>query len=67
MFGLDQLFDFDKNGKLDAFERAAEMTFLYSAEEAARESDGRYGRQKGFDQYGSENCFEKDDSDWEDN
>ena len=73
MFGLDQLFDFDKNGKLDAFERAAEMTFLYSAEEAARESDRRYGRQKGFDQYGSENCFEsescfeKDDSDWEDN
>jgi hypothetical protein len=23
MFGLDQLFDFDRNGKLDAFERAA--------------------------------------------
>ena len=44
MFGLYQLFDFDKNGKLDAFERAAEMTFLYSAEEAARESDRRYGR-----------------------
>ncbi len=67
MFGLDQLFDFDKNGKLDAFERACEMTFLYKAEEASRESDRRYGRQKGFDIYGSENCFEQDDSDWEDN
>ena len=28
MFGLDLLFDLDKNGKLDAFERAAEMAFL---------------------------------------
>ena len=28
MFGLDLLFDLDKNGKLDAFERAAEMEFL---------------------------------------
>lgn len=33
MFGLDQIFDFDRNGKLDAFERAAEMAFLCSAEE----------------------------------
>ena len=28
MFGLDLLFDFDRNGKLDAFERAAELDFL---------------------------------------
>ena len=28
MFGLDLLFDFDKNGKLDGFERAAQMDFL---------------------------------------
>ena len=28
MFGLDLLFDLDKNGKLDAFERAAEMECL---------------------------------------
>ena len=28
MFGLDLLFDFDKNGKLDAFERAAQLDFL---------------------------------------
>lgn len=28
MFGLDLLFDFEKNGKLDAFERAAQMGFL---------------------------------------
>lgn len=28
MFGLDQLFDFDRNGKLDAFEQAARLDFL---------------------------------------
>lgn len=28
MFGLDLLFDFDRNGKLDAFERAAQLDFL---------------------------------------
>ena len=66
MFGLDQLFDFDKNGRLDAFERASEMAFLYNAEEASGESDRKYGRRKGFDIYGSENSFEKNDSDWED-
>ena len=62
MFGLDQLFDFDKNGKLDAFERASEMTFLYSAEEAAEKSAGRYDDNIGFDKYGDV----KEDIDWED-
>ena len=62
MFGLDTLFDFDKNGKLDAFERAAEMAFLSRAEEASRKSDRRYGDKTGLDRYGSE----KDDSDRED-
>jgi hypothetical protein len=63
MFGLDQLFDFNGNGKLDAFERACEMTFLYNAEEASGKPDRRYGDHTGFDKYGSE----KDDNDWEDN
>ena len=63
MFGLDQLFDFNGNGKLDAFERACEMTFLYNAEEASGKPDRRYGNHMGFDKYGSE----KDDNDWEDN
>ena len=63
MFGLDQLFDFNGNGKLDAFERACEMTFLYNAEEASGKPDRRYGDYTGFDNYGSE----KDDNDWEDN
>ena len=66
MFGLDQLFDFDKNGRLDVFERAAEMTFLYSSEEESRKSGRRYGEKKGFDEYGSGYSFENDDSDWED-
>jgi hypothetical protein len=69
MFGLDQLFDFDRNGKLDAFERAAEVAFLYSAEGASRKADRRYGDQAGFDRYGSnyyyssEYSSEEDDSD----
>ena len=63
MFGLDQLFDFNGNGKLDAFERACEMTVLYNAEEASGKPDRRYGDHTGFDKYGSE----KDDNDWEDN
>lgn len=63
MFGLDQLFDFNGNGKLDAFERACEMTFLYNAEEASGKPDRRYGDHTGFDKYGSE----KDDNDWEGN
>lgn len=63
MFGLDQLFDFNGNGKLDAFERACEMTFLYNTEEASGKPDRRYGDHTGFDKYGSE----KDDNDWEDN
>lgn len=67
MFGLDQLFDFNGNGKLDAFERACEMTFLFNAEETSGKSDRRYGNQTGFDKYGSENSFEDDDNDWEDN
>lgn len=62
MFGLDQLFDFDKNGRLDAFERASEMAFLYSAEEASGKSGKRHGDKTDFDKYD----FEKDDSDWED-
>ena len=62
MFGLDQLFDFDRNGKLGAFERAAEMAFLCSAEEASGKSDRRYGNQTGFDLYGCEDCFEGDDN-----
>ena len=62
MFGLDTLFDFDKNGKLDAFERATEMAFLSSVEEASRKSDRRYEDRIRLDRYGSE----KDDSDWED-
>lgn len=28
MFGLDKLFDLNHDGKLDAFERAAELGFL---------------------------------------
>ena len=28
MFGLDLLFDFNKNGKMDAFEWAAQLDFL---------------------------------------
>lgn len=62
MFGLDQLFDFDRNGKPGAFERAAEMAFLCSAEEDSGKSDRRYGNQTGFDLYGCEDCFEGDDN-----
>ena len=47
MFGLDQLFDFDKNGKLDAFERASEMAFLSSAEEESRKPGRKSGRSSG--------------------
>ena len=63
MFGLDQLFDFNGNGKLDAFERACEMTFLYNAEEASGKPDRGYGDQTGFDKKKKK----KDDNDWEDN
>ena len=63
MFGLDQLFDFNRNGKLEAFERASEMAFFYSAEQASRKADRGYGDHTGFDKYGSE----KDDNDWEGN
>ena len=52
MFGLDTLFDFDKNGKLDAFERATEMAFLSSAEEASRKSDRRYEDRTRLDRCG---------------
>jgi hypothetical protein len=62
MFGLDTLFDFDKNGRLGAFERAAERAFISSAGEASRKSDRRYEDRTRLDRYGSE----KDDSDWED-
>ena len=72
MFGLDQLFDFNRNGKLEAFERASEMAFLYSAEQALRKADRGYGDQTGFELYGLndydslEYDFAEDDSDWED-
>ncbi len=65
MFGLDQLFDFDKNGKLDAFERAYEMSFLYSAEEDSRKSDRRCSGKAGFEKYGSGYGSEEDDNEWE--
>ena len=65
MFGLDQLFDFDKNGKLDAFERAYEMSFLYSAEEDSRKSDRRCSGKEGFDKYGSGYGSEEDDNEWD--
>ena len=60
MFGLDQLFDFNKNGKLDAFERASEMAFLSSAEEESRKP-GRPGRKSGRS-YGGRICSDDDDS-----
>ena len=72
MFGLDQLFDFNRNGKLEAFERASEMAFLYSAEQNSRKADRGYGDRTGFGLYGFtdydslEYDFEDDDSDWED-
>lgn len=72
MFGLDQLFDFNRNGKLEAFERASEMAFLYSAEQALRKADRGYGDRTGFELYGLndydslEYDFPEDDSDWED-
>ena len=72
MFGLDQLFDFNRNGKLEAFERASEMAFLYSAEQTSRKADRGYGDRTGFGLYGFtdydslEYDFEDDDSDWED-
>ena len=72
MFGLDQLFDFNRNGKLEAFERASEMAFLYSAEQALRKAGRGYGDQTGFELYGLndydslEYDFPEDDSDWED-
>ena len=65
MFGLDQLFDFDKNGRLDAFERASEMAFLYSAEEDSRKSDRRCSGKAGFEKYGSGYGSEEDDNEWE--
>ena len=36
MFGFDPLFDFDKNGKLDALERAAQLDFLGSVDREQR-------------------------------
>ncbi len=61
MFGLDQLFDFDKNGKLDAFERASEMAFLSSAEEESRKPGRKSGRSSGRS-YGGRICSDDDDS-----
>ena len=56
MFGLDQLFDFNGNGKLDAFERACEMTFLYNAEEASGKPDRGYGNHLFQKFYGILSC-----------
>ena len=36
MFGLDFLFDLDRNGKLDAFEQAAQLDFLDTVDSGMR-------------------------------
>jgi hypothetical protein len=50
MFGLDKLFDLNHDGKLDAFERAAELGFLDEAERESRKEKAGYGHEK----YGSD-------------
>lgn len=44
MFGLDKLFDLNHDGKLDAFERAAELGFLDEAERESRKKKAGYSR-----------------------
>ncbi|MDO4623242.1 MAG: hypothetical protein Q4B22_09850 [Eubacteriales bacterium] len=43
MFGLDSLFDFNGDGKLDVFERAVEFQFL--DEMTKSENSGSYGNE----------------------
>jgi hypothetical protein len=62
MFGLDQLFDLDKNGKLDTFERASEMAFLSSAEEESRKPGRKSGRSYGGRIRSDDDDSGKDDS-----
>lgn len=51
MFGLDKLFDLNHDGKLDAFERAAELGFLDEAERESRKKKAGYGH----DRYSNDN------------
>jgi len=41
MFGLDLLFDLDRNGKLDAFEQAAQLDFLDTVDSGMRSKKNR--------------------------
>ena len=60
MFGLDEMFDMNKNGKLDAFENAVKLEFLDTME---RDSKARKrGSKSSYDL----NDYDQDDQDGED-
>ena len=65
MFGLDKLFDLNHDGKLDAFERAAELGFLDEAERESRKKKAGYGHDSYSNDYGrnSRDCDNSGD-DW---
>ena len=42
MFGLDKMFDFNRDGKLDSWERAAQFQFM-DERISGREKSGVYG------------------------
>ena len=58
MFGLDLPFDFDRNGKLDAFEHAEQMDFLDTVCNELRNK--RYDTNKSA--YDSDTYADKDNS-----
>ena len=65
MFGLDKLFDLNHDGKLDAFERAAELGFLDEAERESRKKKAGYGHDSYSNDY-DRNSRDGDDpgDDW---
>ena len=42
MFGLEELFDFNKNGKMDPFERASMHEFLMEEERNSKKRKSRF-------------------------
>ena len=65
MFGLDKLFDLNHDGKLDAFERAAELGFLDEAERESRKKKAGYSHDSYSNDYdrNSRDCDNSGD-DW---
>jgi len=61
MFGLEDLFDFDHNGKMDAFENAAMHTSLYDLTNDTRK---RRKPSPWDNDLSSERNIDCDDNDW---